>query len=107
MNIGSKIKELMQKQGITQKQLANRLNVQEATISRYISNDREPNAENLANIATALNTTVDFLLNNSKDSEIDCDFGKLKFFVTRNATNLTNEEKIEIINILLKSEDNK
>lgn len=103
MNIGSKIKELIQKQGITQKQLANRLNVQEATISRYISNDREPNAKNLANIAAALNTTVDFLLNNSDDNEIECDFGKLKFFVTRNATNLSNEEKIEIINILLKS----
>ncbi len=105
MNIGEKMKKLMIAQNITQKDLALRLNVQEATISRYINNSREPNAENLANIATALNTTVDFLIGKSNSSEANCDFGQLKFFVARNATNLSQQEKLDIINILLNKKD--
>lgn len=106
MNIGNKMKELMKKQNISQKDLSIRLNTTEATISRYINNLREPNFETLANIATALNTTVDFLLGKTKNEDVDCEFGKLKVFVARNATNLTQDEKLEIINILLKNKDN-
>lgn len=102
MIIGNKMKQLMKKQNITQRDLAIRLNTTEATISRYINNQREPNAETLSNIATALRTTVDFLVGNAMDEDINCDFGKLKVFVARNATNLTQDEKLEIINILLK-----
>ena len=105
MNIGEKMKKLMIAQNITQKDLALRLNVQEATISRYINNSREPNAENLANIATALNTTVDFLIGKNTSSETNCDFGQLKFFVARNATNLSQQEKLDIISILLNKKD--
>ena len=105
MNIGEKMKELMRTQNITQKDLAIRLNVQEATISRYINNTREPNAENLANIATALNTTVDYLIGKSNSSEMNCNFGQLKLFVARNATNLTQQEKFDVINILLNGKD--
>ena len=101
MNIGEKIKKVMEEQNITQKQLAVRLNVQEATVSRYVNNTREPNAETLANIATALNTTVDYLLGKTEGSEFNCEFGKVKFFVARNATNLTQEEKLDIIKILI------
>lgn len=105
MNIGDKMKELMKTKNITQKELALRLNVQEATVSRYINNNREPNAENLANIATALNTTVDYLIGKSVSSETNYDFGQLKLFVARNATNLTQQEKVDIIKILLNGEE--
>ena len=105
MNIGERMKNLMSNQDITQKDLAMRLNVQEATISRYINNSREPNAKNLANIATALNTTVDYLIGKNDSSETNCDFGKLKLFVARNATNLTQQEKYEIITVLLNGKD--
>ncbi len=106
MQIGNKMKEIMKNQNISQKDLAIRLNTTEATVSRYINNQREPNADTLANIATALNTTVDFLLGKTARNDIDCNFGKLKVFVARNATNLTQDEKLEIINILLKNKDN-
>lgn len=105
MNIGVKMKELMQTQNISQKELAIRLNVQEATISRYINNNREPNAENLLNIATALNTTIDYLLGKSNSSDISFGYGNLKLFVARNATNLTQEEKFDIISILINGRD--
>ncbi|MBS6164176.1 MAG: helix-turn-helix transcriptional regulator, partial [Clostridiales bacterium] len=59
---GERLLSLLKKQGITQKQLADRLNTTEATLSRYVNGDREPKADMLANIATALNTTSDYLL---------------------------------------------
>lgn len=102
MKIGNKMKEIMKKQNISQKELAIRLNTTDATISRYINNQREPNAETLSNIATALNTSVDYLLGKSITENTNCDYGRLKVFVARNATNLTQAEKLEIINILLK-----
>lgn len=101
MTLGERMKKLMSDQNISQKDLAIRLNVQEATVSRYVNNTREPNAENLANIATALNTTVDCLLGKSSDTVYKCAFEELKSLVARNATSLTQEEKCEIINVLL------
>ena len=103
MNIGNKMKSIMKPQSITQKDLAVRLNMNETNVSRYINNQREPNAETLANIATALNTTVDYLVGENKSEDTGCDFGKLKVFVARNATNLTQDQKLEIINVLLKN----
>ena len=59
---GERLLSLLQKQGVTQKELAERINTTEATLSRYVSGDREPKADMLANISTALHTTSDFLL---------------------------------------------
>ncbi len=53
---------LMVEQEISQKDLADRLGVTEATVSRYMNMDRIPKSVLLANIATALNTTTDYLL---------------------------------------------
>ena len=37
---GERLLSLLQKQGITQKQLADRLNTTEATLSRYVNGER-------------------------------------------------------------------
>ena len=59
---GQRLLNQMKKQGISQRQLADRLNTTEASLSRYVNGEREPKADMLANIATALNTTSDYLL---------------------------------------------
>ena len=55
--LGSRITETLQRRGMTQKELAGRIGVTEAVMSRYVSGDREPKPDVLANIATALHTT--------------------------------------------------
>lgn len=65
--LGTKIQNLMQRSGLTQKQLAELVNVTEVSMSRYISGERDPSVETLANIATALHTTTDFLLGKGKN----------------------------------------
>ena len=64
---GQRLSNLLQSQGVKQKELDNRINTTEATLSRYVSGDREPKADMLANIATALHTTSDYLLGIEKD----------------------------------------
>ena len=62
VEMGLKISELLKQQNLSQKELAEKIDVTEATLSRYITGTREPKPEVLANIATALHTTSDYLL---------------------------------------------
>lgn len=95
--LGSRITETLQNRGITQKELAIRIGVTEAAMSRYVSGAREPRPEVLANIATALHTTSDFLLG------IECeefDHPRIRRIIARNAASMTEQEKRELINAL-------
>lgn len=94
---GERLLTLLQKQGITQKELADWINVTEATLSRYVSGDREPKAETLANIATALHTTSDFLLGIEKD---DFDFPKIERLLARSSEKMSDKEKKALITAL-------
>lgn len=96
--LGEKIQNLMNGLGLSQKQLAELANVTEVSMSRYISGDRDPSVETLANIATALHTTTDYLLGN--EQEKDFEFRHVKTLLARNAGRLDNKQKREIINAL-------
>lgn len=63
--IGQKIKQRLEKINMSQKYLADKVNVTEATISRYLSGSRSPRGEILSKIATVLGVTTDYLLGNT------------------------------------------
>lgn len=100
--LGERISEMLKKSGMHQKDLAERVGVTEAVISRYISGDREPKPEMLANIATALHTTSDYLLD-IENSEFD--FTGIKRIIARNSSNMTNAEKKELLDALFEEDD--
>ncbi len=60
--LGQRLRELRLKQGITQKQLAEKVGIREATLSRYENDRRDTQWDILSRIADALNTSTDFLL---------------------------------------------
>lgn len=62
MDIGLKIKEKRNAAGLTQSQLAELSGVAVITIRQYESNKRQPRADQLRAIASALGVTVDYLL---------------------------------------------
>lgn len=97
-DLGEKIRDLMDKLALSQKKLAELANVTEVSMSRYISGERDPSIETLANIATALHTTTDFLL--GKESEKEFEFRNVKTLLARSAKQLTNKQKREIIDAL-------
>ena len=85
--LGKRIQEILQKNKMTQKELAERICLTEAGVSRYISGDREPNPEILANIATALHTTSDFLLGIENEDEFSN--SHIIRLVARNASSMS------------------
>ena len=66
-NLGGRIADLLKKSGLTQRELANKVGVTEASMSRYISGGRIPKGPTIANIANALHTTSDYLLGTEED----------------------------------------
>ncbi len=63
-DFGYILKEERKKRGLTQKQLGDRLNVTEATVSKYESNTATPPFETMRAIAAIFNVSLDFLYGN-------------------------------------------
>lgn len=69
-NIGERILELRKQFNLSQKELAERTGITEASLSRYENNLREPKAEIITRISEVLECSTDYLLgrtNNKKD----------------------------------------
>ena len=61
MNIGYRLFNLIEEEGITQKELAAILNLSATTLNGYIKNRRQPDANTLVRLASYFNTTTDYL----------------------------------------------
>ena len=62
MEFGEILRELLEQDGISQKQLAAALNLAPSTLGNYIRGLREPDFTTLGKIADYFGVTVDFLL---------------------------------------------
>ncbi len=71
MTNGERLKYLREKNGLTQKDIATRLGVESAAISKYELDMREPNIEALKKLATIFNVSIDYLLGRTPDVFID------------------------------------
>jgi len=64
-----RLRKARQAQGWTQSQLAAKLNVSDATISRYEKGVRYPDIETLKRLAFVLETSVDYLVGEKPDPD--------------------------------------
>ena len=106
--LGGRIAELLTQYNMTQRELADKVNVTEVSMSRYIKGDRVPKGPVIANIATVLHTTTDYLLNGDTDSEgsdFESEYYKIHRLIARNASKMSTKQRRELINALLESED--
>lgn len=99
-----RLRSLMKQRGITQRQLAERINVTEASMSRYVKGERKPRLNTVADMATALHTTSDYLLGRDSVHDEAFDFAQVRRMLARHASELTAEEKNELINALFAKE---
>ena len=60
--LGKRLKELREEQGLTQKQLAEKLNLNSVTYLHYEKSQREPPLAVLVEMAKFFDVTVDYLL---------------------------------------------
>ena len=95
--LGERIYEMLQKQGLQQKELAERIGITETAMSRYISGTREPKPDVIANMATALHTTSDYLLGIEND---EFNYHHVRRMIARNASSMTDKEKKDLIEAL-------
>ena len=61
MNIGQQLRNLLEEKGVTQKELADSLNLSAATLNGYLKNRRQPDANTLIRLASYFNTTTDYI----------------------------------------------
>lgn len=107
-----KLSILLEEKNITQRELAEKINVTEVTISRYLSGERSPRIEIVNKIADFFNVSIDYLLGVSdiRNPVVDAYTDALERQIIRNAGKeelviglsreskglLTDEDKAEI-----------
>jgi len=94
-SLGERITRLRKKSNLSQRELADKTNLTEATLSRYENDLREPKGEVIVKIANALDVTTDYLL--GRTDEIN---------EKKENKNTSDEKEIEkIIDELLQQDD--
>jgi transcriptional regulator with XRE-family HTH domain len=102
--LNERLKESLEKKGMSQRELANAIGCTEAAVSHYLKGDRIPRTSVLNKIALALGTTIDYLLDGIPvDSTSEVSYAKK--LIARNADQLTNSDKKEIIALLMGGDD--
>ena len=71
MNLGEIIRSLRNTNGMTQKELADKLSISPSTIGMYEQNRREPDLDTLSKIANVVNVTIGYLAETEKSNEAD------------------------------------
>lgn len=69
--IGHRISVARSNLNINQKELAEKANLKESSLSRYINNEREPRASTIKVLAEALGVSADYLVGISDEIGID------------------------------------
>ena len=84
--LSKRLKELLEKNNMSQRELAEKTDITEVTISRYVSAQRIPKATEILKIADALNCSCDYLLGFQnelpKETELETAIQNLKVFKT-------------------------
>ena len=97
--IGERIAVLLKNEGVSQKELAQLVGITESALSRYIKGERQPKLEVIANLATALNTTSDYLISGNEE---ETSFNNLSRLIARGTKTLTQEDKMKLMRLLTK-----
>ena len=64
-----------------------------------------PKGPVIANIATALHTTSDYLLGTEEVGDFESEYYKIHRLIARNASQMTRKQRNELINALLEPDD--
>ena len=71
MNLSDKIVELRKKNGFSQEELADRLQVSRQAVSRWEQGTADPSSSNILELSKLFNVTTDYLLNDDYHSDED------------------------------------
>lgn len=95
-----RVKSLMERDNISQKELAKLSGISEASVSRYLSGDLRPRMDILANIAKVFNVSTSYLVGEIDNAVQPDAYEETLCVVTRNKSKLDDAQKAEIIKVL-------
>mgnify|MGYP000000638032 FL=1 len=104
---GQRLSELLKSSNVSQRELAHKIGITEAAISRYINSDRTPNGKIIGSIAKAMHVSTDYLIYGHDGNTADADYWKIYHWIKKNAYQLSFEQKRELILLLLTEENGK
>ena len=99
MNWSEKVKDLMNQQGLNQKQLSKKSGITEPSVCRYLKGERKPRLDIIVNFAKALNVDVEYLLD--EDVPVLTPYQSIERAIARNGGKLTDEEAQELARMIL------
>lgn len=97
MEFGERLLFVLKEKEMTQRELAEKININETALSRYVNGSRKPRMDILVNIARALNVSVEYLAGN-EESEIE--FQEIKNVLCRNLYTMSKDQRLELLEIL-------
>lgn len=101
MELNERIRMIMNEKGLTQKELSQKANITEASMSKYLSGERTPRIDVIVNVANALEISVDSLLG-GKTTTIN-GLADAKLVLARGKDTLSEDDKKELIKFLLEN----
>lgn len=106
MKFEERLRMMMRDKKLSQKDLAIKANITEASMSKYLSGERTPRVDVIVNLARALEITTDELLLDVDNNEA-ITFIKAKTVLARGMGNMTDEEKAKLIGFIASSMEKK
>ena len=103
--LGTRISDLLDQQGLSQRELADKVGVTEVSMSRYIKGERTPKGPIIANIAKVLHTSSDYLLGHEvEETDPEIEYYRTQRAIARNAKKWSKKQKADLVNALFEVE---
>lgn len=100
-NLGTRILELRKAKGWSQTELAGKVGISYAQIGRYETKGAQPPAEVIKNIAEALDTSVDYLLNGSSSDKANATLQDAEVIrYLKEIETLPAEDKVALLRVI-------
>jgi transcriptional regulator with XRE-family HTH domain len=94
-----RLKRLVKEQGLTQKELAERAHLTEASVSKYLSGYQQPHLEVLVSLAKVFDVSMDYLVGLEAANEEET-YQKIYASIKRNKGSFSSEEKMKLIALI-------
>lgn len=102
MDWSEKVKRMLADRNMNQKELSEKSGITRASISRYLKGNRRPRIDVVINFAKALGVELEELLD--EDEKVISPMEAIKLSFARNGGNLTEDEKKELVDMIMGKE---
>lgn len=97
MEFSERLLLVLKEKEMSQRELAEKININETALSRYVNGSRKPRMDILVNIARALNVSVEYL---TGKEEREIEYQEVKNVLCRSLATMSPEQRLELMEIL-------